>query len=192
VVDPSCRRRQRAGSYWRILPASAGLALLSACGLFGSSSSEKETRPVAACPTTAILRPLAQTAVFAPGAAAQPMGVAFYGILNDVEAKCERAGDALRASLDVVVIGERGPSARGDAVDLQYFVAITGPDQSILSKRSFPVQITLPSGAKRAGVTEHIEENIALGGRPASDLNIAIGFQQTPDVVEFYKRFRGR
>ncbi len=120
------------------------------------------------------------------------MGVAFYGIMSEVEAKCERAGDAVRASLDVVIVGERGPAAKDDAVDLQYFVAATGSDQTILSKRSFPVRIAIPPGAKRAGVTEHLEETIPLGGRPPSDVNIVLGFQQTPEVVEFYKHFRGR
>jgi hypothetical protein len=171
--------------------ALAGLALLSGCGLFGSSSATDQ-KSAAACPTTAILQPLSQTAVFAPGSPAQPLGVAFYGILSDAEVKCERAGDAVRASLDVVVIGERGPAARGDAVNLQYFVALTGPDQSVLGKRSFPVQIALPPGAKRAGVTEHLEEEIPLGGRSPGELNLVVGFQQSPEVVEFYKRFRGR
>ena len=169
-----------------------GVALLSGCSLFGSSS-EKAEKPAASCPTAAILRPLSQTAVFAPGAATQPMGVAFYGVLSEVTAKCERAGDAVRASLDVIVIGERGPAAgKADAVDLQYFVAVTGPDQAVLSKRSFPVSITVPVGTRRSGVTDHIEETIPLGGRPPSDLNVIVGFQQTPDVIEFYKHFRGR
>jgi hypothetical protein len=191
VQSPSCRPRQRAAAFARALVAAMGVAVLSGCGLFGSSSA-KDEKPAATCPAAAILRPLAQTAVFAPGANPQPMGVAFYGILSEVNAKCERAGDAVRASLDVVVVGERGPAAKGDAVDLQYFVAVTAPDQSILSKRSFPVQITVPSGTRRAGVTDHIEETIPLGGRPASELNIVLGFQQGPEVVEFYKHFRGR
>src|ERR1051325_2029343 len=99
------------------------MSLLSGCGLFGSSSA-KDQKPAAACPTTAILQPLSQTAEFAPGSPAQPLGVAFYGIMNDVEAKCDRAGDAIRASLDIVVIGERGPAARGDRSELQYLVAV--------------------------------------------------------------------
>jgi hypothetical protein len=189
VLHWSCRPRQRAACYASVL-ALIGMSLLSGCGLFGSSGTPE--KPLAACPTAAVLQPLAQTAVFAPGGAAQPLGVAFFGVLSEVEAKCERAGDALRASLDIVVIGERGPAAKGDAVDLQYFVAVTAPDQTILSKRSFPIRIAIPPGAKRAGVTEHLEETIPLGGRPAGELNLVVGFQQPPDVVEFYKRFRGR
>lgn len=192
MPDPSSRRG-RAAAYARAIAGASALALLSGCGLFGSSSSSaKDEKPAATCPGATILRPLAQTAVFGPGATAQPAGVAFYGVLSEVEAKCERAGDSVRASLDVVVIGERGPAAKSESVELQYFVAVTGPDQTVISKRSFPVQITVPPGTRRAGVTDHIEETVPLGGRPVSDLSIVLGFQQGPEVVEFYKHFRGR
>jgi hypothetical protein len=176
-----------------------GVALLSGCSTvsslnpFSSSSPQSTAPPAAACPSAVILRPLAQTAVFAPGAARQPMGVAFYGVLSEVDAKCEGVADAVHASLDVVVIGERGPGAgKGDSVDLQYFVAVTGADQAILSKRSFAVRIAIPAGAKRAGITDHIEETIPLGGRPPGDLSIVVGFQQSPEIVDFYRHFRGR
>jgi len=170
----------------------AGLAVLSGCGWF-SSSSAPQAPPAAPCPSAAVLRPLAQTAVFAPRAARQPMGVAFYGILSDVSAKCDRGPDAIRAALDVIVIGERGPAAgKADSVDLQYFVAVTGADQAVLSKRSFAVHIAIPADARRSGVTDHIEEIIPLGGRASGDLSIVVGFQQGPEVVDFYKHFRGR
>jgi hypothetical protein len=187
----NCRPRQGAVTRALAVIAVVGVLLLAGCGLFGSSS-ESEQKPAASCPTAALLRPLAQTAVFAPDAPTQPMGVTFYGVLSEVTVKCERAGDALRASLDVVLIGERGPASKGDSLNLQYFVAVTAPDQTILSKRSFPVQLAIPPGAKRAGVTDHIEETIPLGGRPVGDLSIVVGFQQSPDVIEFYKHFRGR
>jgi len=99
----------------------------------------------------------------------------------------------VHATLDVVVIGERGPAAgKGDSVDLQYFVAVTGADQAILSKRSFPVHIAIPADAKRAGITDHIEETIPLGGRSPGDLSIVVGFQQRPEIVDFYRHYRGR
>jgi hypothetical protein len=174
----------------RVALALLGSGALAGCSLF---SSESSAPPPASCPTTAILHPLAQTAVFAPGAAHQPMGVAFYGILDDVKATCNRAGDALHVALDVVVIGERGPSVGpATSVDLQYFVAVTGPNQAILSKRSLPIRIEIAAGAKRAGVTDHLAETIPLAGRAPGDLNIILGFQQNPDVVDYYRHFRGR
>jgi hypothetical protein len=136
---------------------------------------------------------LSQTAVFAPGAAHQPMGVAFYGILNDVGVKCDTTAGALHVALEIIIIGERGPaSGKAEAVDLPYFVAVTGANQAVLSKRSFAVHIAIPANTARAGVTDHIEETIPLGGQPPGGLGLVVGFQQGPDVVDFYKHFRGR
>ena len=100
---------------------------------------------------------------------------------------------AVRASLDVVIIGERGPAAAGDGgLDLQYFVAVTGPDQAILSKRTLPVHIDIPADARRAGVTDHIEETIPLSAGRRANSTSCSGFQQGPEVVDFYRHFRGR
>jgi hypothetical protein len=169
-------------------------AALSGCGWFSSSSSTGSAASSAeACPTVAVLRPLSQTAVFAPGAARQPTGVAFYGILSEVESKCIRSGDSVQVALDTVIIGERGPaSGAATGVDLQYFVAATGADDTILSKRTLPVQLAIPAGARRAGITDHVEEWISLGGRSPADVKVVLGFQQSPEIVEFYKNFRGR
>ncbi len=175
--------------------ALCGAAALSGCGWTRSlfSLGSDSSAPIAVCPNTTILRPLAQTAVFAPGAARQPLGVAFYGILSDISGTCNTGPEAVRATLDLVVIGERGPAAgKADSVDLQYFVAVTGPDQAVLSKRTYPVHIAIPGDARRAGISDHIEETFALAGRSTNDLSIVIGFQQGPDVVEFYRHFRGR
>lgn len=166
-----------------------GLVALSGCGWFSSSSSRTTE---AACPSAVVLRPLSNTAVFGAAPERRPDNVAFYGLLSEADLKCEYAGDAVRLSLDAVVIGERGPASRGDSVDLQYFVAVTGPDQSILSKKPFGVRIAFEGTQKRSGVTDHIEETIPLEGRKGADLNVLLGFQQNPEVVDFYKHFRGR
>src|SRR4029078_10291580 len=95
--------------------ALSGLAALSGCGWFSSPFSSSSSAPAAgsgeAWPTGAILRPLAQTALSAPGAVRQPTGVAFYGLLSDVESTCTRNGDAVLVTLDTVIIGERGPAS---------------------------------------------------------------------------------
>jgi len=169
------------------------LAALPGCSLFSSSSSEPAAAPAAACPAVAVLKSLSQTAVFAPGAERKPAGVAFYGVLSEVESKCTRSGDAVLVSLDAVVIGERGPASGGaTSIDLQYFIAATGPDDTILSKRTLPVQIAIPAEARRAGITDHVQEWVYLSGRSPGDVRVVLGFQQTPEVVQFYKNFRGR
>jgi hypothetical protein len=166
-----------------------GLLALSGCGWLPSFQTSK---PTEACPSAVILRPLANTAVFGPAPERRPDNVAFYGLLSEADLKCEYTGDAMRLILDVVVVGERGPAGKADSVDFQYFVAVTGPDQSILGKRPFPVRIVLDTPQRRAGVTDHIEETIPLAGRKGSDLSVVLGFQQSPEVVDFYKHFRGR
>jgi hypothetical protein len=167
----------------------AGLVALGGCSWLPSFSSKSTTEP---CPSAVILRPLAQTAVFGPAPERRPDNVAFYGILSEANLKCEYTPGALHMDLEVVVVGERGPAANGDVVDLNYFVAVTGADQTILSKKPFAVRVVFDTPQKRAGVTDHIEETIPLAGRKGTDLTVDLGFQQSPEVVDFYKHFRGR
>jgi hypothetical protein len=178
-------RRARAAA----AAALVGLLALSGCSWLSSSSASKKAED---CPTAVILRSLANTAVFGPGSDRRPDNVAFYGILSEADLKCEYTGGDVKIVLDAVIVGERGPAAQGDAVDLPYFVAVTGPDQTVLDKKPFAVRIAFEPTQKRAGVTDHIEETIPLAGRKPADLNVLLGFQQSPEVVEFYRRFRGR
>jgi hypothetical protein len=139
-----------------------------------------------------VLRPLSNTAVFGPAAERRPDNVAFYGILSEADLKCDYSGSSIKLALDTIIIGERGPAAKGDVVDFPYFVAVTGPDQSIISKHPLAVRIAFEGTQKRAGVTDHIEETIPLGALKPADLNVVLGFQQSPEAVDFYRRFRGR
>lgn len=171
------------------LPGAAllGLLALSGCGFFSSSKP-----PTAPCPSAVILRPLANTAIFAAGIDARPENVAFYGLLSEVDRTCDYTNDAVRMTLDVVVVGQRGPAAKNDTVDLTYFVAVTAPNQTILSKKPFSVRIAFEPDQIRAGVTDHIVERVGLAGHKGSDISLLLGFQQTPQAVDFYKHFRGR
>jgi hypothetical protein len=165
-----------------------GLLVVSGCSWFSSSS----TTPGQSCPSAVILRPLSNTAVFGSRSERNPDNVAFYGLLSEVDRNCEYAGDAMHLSLDVIVVSQRGPAGKTNTVDLTYFVAVTGPDQSIISKKPFTVRIVFDPDQIRAGVTDHIEEVVPLAGHKGTDLNVLVGFQQNPDVVDFYKHFRGR
>ena len=187
------RYAQRTVSRGWAAPAAVavGLLVLSGCSWLPFSSSSS-TAPAQSCPTAVILRPLSNTAVFGSAPERNPETVAFYGLLSEVDRKCDYVGDAMHLSLDVIVVGQRGPAGKTNTVDVTYFVAVTGPNQSILSKKPFTVRIAFDPDQIRAGVTDHIEEVIPLAGHKGTDLNVLVGFQQNPDVVDFYKHFRGR
>jgi hypothetical protein len=164
--------------------------MLSACSL--NPFAKKSAAPAPACPVAAILRPLANTVVFAPGADKKPIYAAWNGIFSDITATCRLDGGTLHASLDNVIVAERGPAGRNSDVDFDYFVALTTSDQTVLGKKLFSVHVTASPDAKRAGVNDHVDVAFSTGGRPLSDLSLMVGFQLSPDAVQFYKNYRGR
>lgn len=169
--------------------------LLAGCSHIPFIGKKSANPATPACPVAVVLHPLANTAVFKPGVAAadlRPLAVAWYGIYSDISATCRMSGDTLHATLDNVIVAERGPAVQGNDVDFSYFVALTGPDQAILGKKSFAVHITVPANQKRGGVDDHVEVAFSTGGRPLADLNITVGFQESPQAIEFYKHYRGR
>jgi hypothetical protein len=177
------------------LVAALGLVFLASCSWFPFVGKKGETAASPACPATVILHPLANTVVFNPGVPPdelKPLNAAFYGIYSDISATCTMAGTTLHATLDNIIVAERGPAARGNDVDLNYFVSLTGPGQTILGKKSFAVHVSVPPNAKRAGVDDHVEIAFSTGGQPLSNLNLTVGFLENPQAIEFYKKFRGR
>ncbi|HXP04597.1 MAG TPA: hypothetical protein VN808_10790 [Stellaceae bacterium] len=190
------RSPTKVGRYWhhrRAAAASAvvAFALLSACSL-NPFAKKSESAAAPGCPVAAILRPLANTVAFGSGAEQKPLYIAWNGVFSDVTATCRLEGDTLHASLDNVIVAERGPAGRGNDVDFNYFVALTASDQTILGKKLFSVHVTVAPDGKRSGINDHVEVAFSTGGRPLSDLNLVVGFQLDPTVVQFYKNYRGR
>ena len=165
-------------------------AVLSACSW--NPFAKKSPASAPACPVAAVLRPLANTVAFAPGAEQKPTYVSFNGLFSDITATCRLDGDTLHASLDNVIVAERGPSGKGNDVDFDYFVALTASDQTVLGKKVFSVHVTLPPDGKRSGVNDHVEVAFSTAGRPLSDLSLMVGFQLSPGAVQFYKSYRAR
>ena len=167
-----------------------GLLALSGCGWFSPSSSKSTTE---ACPSAGHPAAACQHRRFRFGEQRRPDNVAFYGLLSEADLKCEYTGDAVRMILEVDRRSANAARpAKADSVDFQYFVAVTGPDQTILSKKQFPVRIGFDTPPKaRRHNRSYRRDNLA--GRPQGcGSQRVLGFQQSPEVVDFYKRFRGR
>jgi hypothetical protein len=177
------------------LLAAFGLALLASCSSIPFVGKKTEAPATPSCPIAVILHPLANTVLFSPTATSgnlRPLDVAWYGVFSDVSVSCSITSGTLHATLDNVIVAERGAAAHSNDVDFNYFVSLTGTDQAILGKKSFSVHVTVPDKAKRGGVDDHVEVAFATAGHPISDLNITVGFQESPQAIEFYKNFRGR
>jgi hypothetical protein len=169
------------------------VAILVLSGLAGCSLNPFKSAPKEACPSAIVLQPLANTAVFASAASEpRPENVAFFGLVSEIDSRCDYTREGVHVRLDVILIGQRGPASQGNDVQLNYFIAVVAPGDRIVSKKPFAVHVTFPGGAIRAGVTDHIEETIPASAGRGGDLTIAAGFQQTPQDIEFYKHFRGR
>jgi hypothetical protein len=188
---PNARQIRR---HWSVIMAASlalGVAGLAACSWVPFVGKKTPATPPVACPIAAVLKPVANTVVFV-GTEYKPLYVAWFGLLSDTTATCTVNGDTLHVALDNVIVAQRGPSARGNDVDLSYFVALTTPDQTILGKKTFSVHVAVPPGEKRGGVTDHVEVAFATGGRPTSDFSLLVGLQIAPEAVEFYKHYPGR
>ena len=120
--------RSRRYRYAAAVVGVAGIVLLSACSyipFIGKKKSDEAQSSAPACPVAAVLRPLANTAVFAPTPDKKPINVAWYGLFSDITVTCRINGDGLSASIDNIVVAERGPAVRGNDVDFNYFIALT-------------------------------------------------------------------
>ena len=79
-----------------------------------------------------------------------PENVAFYGLLSEVDRRCDYSADAMHLSLDVIVVGQRGPAGKTNTVDLTYFVAVTGPiNRSSVKSRLPSVSASTPTNPRR-------------------------------------------
>ena len=67
---------------------------------------------------------------------------------------------------------------------------------TLLADPAWSPRIARDARGARVGAVGHSAGGytvIALaGGQKGSDLNVLVGFQQSPEVVDFYKHFRGR
>ena len=168
------------------LAVCAGL-MLSGCGLF-----DREVKPP--CPRVGILGDAATMTQFRSGAGRDLTDVEFEAEIIGFTGGCE-FGDRntkVVVTVNVEIVALRGPAAKGDSITVPFFVAITDRDERILARETFASKIDFPSGRRRAGVAEEMEQKIPLAaGRRSSDVEILIGFQLGQAQLEYNRQKRG-
>jgi len=173
---------------WRHIALAAVGVLASGCsGLF-------ESKPPGPCPGVSVPRDAAHVVQFLPGPGRDLIDVRYQGSIEPLSARCRYIDDdkTVEMRLSVGISARKGPAAEAGTADFAFFVAITDLNQTILAKQVFQSPIEFPTGRRRAGSIEEIEQLIPLPeGTNGASYEIVIGFQLEKDQLD-YNRLRRR
>jgi hypothetical protein len=170
----------------------AALALLAGSGC--SSSSDK--RPPL-CPRVAVLSDAAALTRFADGAGQDLVDVDFQVEVSDILSGCkyvttEGKEPVIVVAMAPVLVAIRGPANRDRAAQFEYFVSVIDADRTVLNKQIFAVSVNFPGNLTRVTLSDNdppVTVDIPLAaGRAATDYQILVGFQLSPDQLEYNRR----
>lgn len=161
------------------------VALLSGCSLF----EKKDTR---ACPRVEIVSDLSRLVKFREGPGRDLNDVLYNARFDDVKTGCSYDKTGVTVEMTVSLIGQRGRAGLTlPAGDVTYFVAITDRNQNIVAKRTFTSRFDF-SGKPTAAIDDELVQRIPLAPTtPATDHNLILGFQLTPEEIDFNAKNRG-
>ena len=173
------------------LVAAPALALIATAALaLGGCSAFSGEKLDLACPKVGILNDAARVTLFRTGpGSGGPADVVAHGVVGDYSGSCTYDETGVTIDVSLALVAERGPAMVGDQAALSYFVAIARPDGSIATKQVFPTTIVFPGNAPRAGSREDLQPHIPLPrGQDARGYQLLVGFQLTPDQLEYNRK----
>ena len=166
----------------RMRKAAAALLclLLSGCGLFGGDV------PLP-CPRVMMLGGAQQVTVFRPGPGRDLTDVLYAGEIIGLQPVCEYDDDGyVDVEVAIAMILSRGPAMEGDIGRFEYFVVVTDPEDRVLAKEIFAIDVEFPAALTRVAVTEEVGQRIFFRNRPdASGHRVIVGFQLTREQLEY-------
>ena len=173
-------------------PATVCLAALLA--LAGCSSTEQPARLV--CPPAKIPTESSQLVAF-QGGGRDLTDVRYDLQVSTVALTCELERDdgkrALETELGVRFTAEKGPANRKGEAAGRYYVAVTGPDGTLLSRQSFDLRVELPGNQTRVATEQYLSPSIPLADGAATDAyTIYVGLVLTPEQLRFNRANLGR
>jgi hypothetical protein len=165
-------------------PLALTLALAS-CALF------KKEETARACPRLGIVADAAEMTQYRPGAGRDITDQLFTAKLADVSGSCRFDKASANVEMKVSIIAERGAAMREPGSEVEYFVAVTGPQDEILAKENFRTRLDF--GARnRTGSGEELTQRIPLpGSADPGTYAVLVGFQLSPEELAENRRRRG-
>jgi len=170
------------------------LAGLGAC----TSALESMTVPnVGECPQATILAEAVDATVFNSATGRDLPDIQYQAHLSDLESTCDygrtRGVRMAYTRLNFNVSIDLGSAAMSRPIDVPYFVAVIVPEtQTVLTREIFTVRAAFDGNTRSVIIPDHIG-SIAIPVSEGADggaYEVVIGFQLTPEQVEFNRASR--
>jgi hypothetical protein len=171
------------------------LLAVAACG----TSADKNRPPP--CPRLSVLSDAAELTRFAAGAGQDLVDVDFQVEISDLLAGCQyvepesgKDKQVIVVAMAPVMVAIRGPANRDREAQFDYFVSVVDSERDVLNKQNFGVTVKFPGNLTRVSLKDDdppVTVDIPLAAdRDATDYQILVGLQLTPDELEYNRRRR--
>ncbi len=167
-----------------ILPTFLAALMLASC--------TKAPPPVEVCPVVSFVDGLDKMTVFGEQGGAELANVRYSAEVTKLGAVCVFKSKGVQVTANFLMIADRGLGDRDRLARPSYFVAVADPEGNVIAKEVFQVEIPFNDNRRRVGRKEEVEPFLPYGPKKHdfTGYRVLIGFQLTPEQVEFNKRYR--
>jgi hypothetical protein len=155
-------------------------------------SCTKPPPEVEVCPVVSFVDGLDKVTVFGDQGGAELANVRYSAEVTRLGAVCVFKRKGAEVSADFLLIADRGLGDRDRVARPSYFVAIADPAGNVIAKEVFEAEIPFNDNRRRVGRKEEIQPFLPYGAkkRDFTGYRVLIGFQLTPEQVEFNRKYR--
>ncbi len=163
--------------------------------LVACASDLSPTAPL--CPNIVIVKDTAELTAFRPGPGRDLTDVVFDARIDRFDGSCETDVEAGvgQVSVDLQLFFEaiRGPANETRQGKFSYYIAIGDRNGKILAKKVFATEFEFEGNRNRIGAAEELTQEIPLrSGDVGDDFDIFVGFQLSPEQLDYNRAKRGR
>lgn len=187
-------RRSAGGGNAPARPSSADpLASVAGDGVVYTGGAAGLSAPVSdpSCPKVTVIQDLGQYHQFENPTYPRPEEKVSASVMKSVTSSCNRGSGNAAVEISLTFEGVLGPRALlkqsiHPSFAYPYFIAVTAPDGTILSKEVFDVTMSYQPGQNSTVRQETVRQVIPMeGGKFASPLEILVGFQLTESELAY-------
>ena len=151
----------------------------------------KDDRLAPPCPSIVVVQELANVTQFLPGEGRDLTDVVMQGKVTGFDGFCETELEKdttgeVTVDLRVLLAFTRGPANTDRKGSYSYFVAIADREDNPMQKHVFDSAVTFTGNRGRVAAYEELTLKVPLrAGENGGDYSVLIGFQLTPEQVEY-------